>query len=136
MTTTFKAVRVIGENLFASAMAGGKARVRYELGLWSVPPPWLKSEGYGLFSFNSVVTAAAFLSGPVSLKSGYAVLECEAEQLVESLPVELDLDRLFSGEIHEYKPYQLWPKGTVMSMMLRPVRLLTLDELCMEWDKR
>lgn len=94
-----------------SARALGKAEVTYVPNQPTVPPEFLKANGYGLAVFTSLEHALEFLS--LTERRG-ELWECTCTEITDNLPLPLNLQALALGWFHPGHG-DPWTKGTKMA---------------------
>ena len=104
----WKVVARCNDEEFCSAVAGGKAAVRYVPGEYSYAPKFLAKRGYGLVVFRTLRDAKVFFSEESSYPD-LVVFECTVVGRMKRMDT-LDVDLLKEGTIE--RSFYLWPAGT------------------------
>ena len=107
-----------------SLIVHGKACVEYVPGEWTKAPEWLARRGYHLLVFTDFDKARYWCENETD-----EVWECEVKDVIEELPLMLDIKALACGRA--FNSFSCFPKETVMAREVKLVKLVHKGP-CME----
>jgi len=125
MRTAWKIFKKGHSGGLVSAIADGRARIRYERAIKNFAPRWLRKKGYYPLVFKRKKDAVFFakLNLPIRPGENTNLFFIEKVETGEKIPLPqiCSIYKLCNGEIEPTHP-DTWPQGTMMVEWVRPFK--------------